>query len=142
MSSGLSPVVIRLFIKPPLVPLLVLASFVDGFWSFGNLHTLTESIATDGIVVAGLTNVMISGGFDLSVGAVMAMGGVAAVVLLPHGIGAAIGALFGGGVGAAVGATVGAGVGTAGVLTQRGKDIYLSNGQHLRIRTNADAAIQ
>src|SRR5437868_12270847 len=90
MSSGLSPVVIRLFIKPPLVPLLVLASFVDGFWSFGNLHTLTESIATDGIVVAGLTIVMISGGFDLSVGAVMAMGGVAAVVLLPHGIGAAI----------------------------------------------------
>ena len=58
------------------------------------------------------------------------------------GIGAAIGALFGGGVGAAVGATVGAGVGTAGVLTQRGKDIYLSNGQHLRIRTNADAEIQ
>jgi len=58
------------------------------------------------------------------------------------GIGAAIGAIFGGGVGAAVGATVGAGVGTAGVLTQRGKDIYLGTGQHLRIRTNADAEIQ
>ena len=58
------------------------------------------------------------------------------------GIGAAIGALFGGGVGAAVGASIGAGVGTAGVLTQRGKDIYLSQGQHLRIRTNADAEIQ
>jgi hypothetical protein len=58
------------------------------------------------------------------------------------GIGAAIGALFGGGVGAAVGASIGAGVGTAGVLTQRGKDIYLSQGQHLRIRTNSDAEIQ
>jgi hypothetical protein len=58
------------------------------------------------------------------------------------GIGAAIGALFGGGVGAAVGASIGAGVGTAGVLTQRGKDIYLNHGQHLRIRTNADAEIQ
>ena len=58
------------------------------------------------------------------------------------GIGAAIGALFGGGMGAAVGAGIGAGVGTAGVLTQRGKDIYLSQGQHLRIRTNADAEIQ
>jgi flagellar biosynthesis/type III secretory pathway protein FliH len=58
------------------------------------------------------------------------------------GIGAAIGAIFGGGVGAAVGAGIGAGVGTAGVLTQRGKDIYLNQGQHLRIRTNADAEIQ
>jgi hypothetical protein len=58
------------------------------------------------------------------------------------GIGAAIGALFGGGMGAAVGAGIGAGVGTAGVLTQRGKDIYLGQGQHLRIRTNADAEIQ
>jgi len=58
------------------------------------------------------------------------------------GIGAALGAIFGGGVGAAVGATIGAGVGTAGVLTQRGKDIYLNQGQHLRIRTNADAEIQ
>ena len=58
------------------------------------------------------------------------------------GIGAAIGAIFGGGVGAAVGASIGAGVGTAGVLTQRGKDIYLNQGQHLRIRTNADAEIQ
>jgi hypothetical protein len=58
------------------------------------------------------------------------------------GIGAALGAIFGGGVGAAVGASIGAGVGTAGVLTQRGKDIYLNQGQHLRIRTNADAEIQ
>jgi ribose transport system permease protein len=90
MSSPLTAIAIRLFIKPPLVPLLIIASLVDGFWSFGNLHTLTESIATDGIIVTGLTIVMISGGFDLSVGAVMAMGGVVAVVLLPHGIGFAI----------------------------------------------------
>jgi hypothetical protein len=58
------------------------------------------------------------------------------------GIGAVIGAIFGGGAGAAIGAGIGAGVGTAGVLTQRGKDIYLNQGQHLRIRTNADAEIQ
>jgi ribose transport system permease protein len=90
MPSALWPLAIRLFIKPPLVPLLIVASFVDGFWSFGNLRTLTESIATDGIVVTGMTIVMIAAGFDLSVGAVMAMGGVAAVVLLPYGIAAAI----------------------------------------------------
>jgi hypothetical protein len=58
------------------------------------------------------------------------------------GIGAIIGAIAGGGVGAAVGASIGAGVGTAGVLSQRGRDIELYKGQHLRIRTNGDAAIQ
>jgi type IV secretion system protein VirB10 len=58
------------------------------------------------------------------------------------GIGALIGAIAGGGVGAAVGASIGAGVGTAGILSQRGKDIYLSQGQQIRIRTAGDAAIQ
>ena len=76
----------RLLVRPPLIPLLMLASFVEGFWSMGNLRTLAESISTDGIIVAGMTIVMIAGGFDLSVGAVMAMGGVAAVVLLPYGL--------------------------------------------------------
>jgi hypothetical protein len=58
------------------------------------------------------------------------------------GIGAVLGAIFGGGSGAAIGATIGAGVGTAGVLTQRGKDIQLSQGQQLRIRTSGDVEIQ
>jgi hypothetical protein len=58
------------------------------------------------------------------------------------GIGALIGAIAGGGVGAAVGATIGAGVGTAGVLTQRGKDIQLYRGQQLRIRTAGNVAAQ
>ena len=98
MALALSPLTIRLFVKPPLVPLLIVATSVAGFWSLGNLRTLTESIATDGIVVVGMTIVMIAGGFDLSVGAVMAMGGVAGVVLLAYGIVAAIaGAAFFGG---------------------------------------------
>jgi hypothetical protein len=58
------------------------------------------------------------------------------------GIGAAIGAIFGGGSGAAVGATIGAGIGTAGVLRERGKDIYLYRGQQMRIRTAGNAEIQ
>lgn len=58
------------------------------------------------------------------------------------GIGAVIGAIFGGGSGAAVGATIGAGIGTAGVLRERGKDIYLYQGQQLRIRTARNAEIQ
>jgi hypothetical protein len=58
------------------------------------------------------------------------------------GIGAVIGVIVGGGVGAAVGATIGAGVGTAGVLTERGRDIRLYQGQQLRIRTAGNAEIQ
>jgi hypothetical protein len=58
------------------------------------------------------------------------------------GIGAVIGAIAGGGVGAAIGASIGAGVGTAGVLTERGKDIRLYQGQQLRIRTAGDAEPQ
>jgi len=58
------------------------------------------------------------------------------------GIGAVIGAIAGGGVGAAIGATIGAGVGTAGVLTERGKDIHLYQGQQLRIRTAGEAEIR
>jgi len=58
------------------------------------------------------------------------------------GIGAVIGVITGGGSGAAIGGTIGAGVGTAGVLTERGKDIHLTQGQQLRVRTNSDAEIQ
>jgi len=58
------------------------------------------------------------------------------------GIGAIIGLIAGGGTGAAIGATIGAGVGTAGVLTQKGKDIRLNQGQQLRIRTAGDAEFQ
>ena len=58
------------------------------------------------------------------------------------GIGAVIGAIAGGGAGAAIGAVIGAGVGTAGVLTSRGKDIRLDQGQQLRIRTASNATIQ
>jgi hypothetical protein len=58
------------------------------------------------------------------------------------GIGAVLGAIFGGGKGAAIGAAVGGSVGTAGVLTQRGKDVRLERGQRLKIRTATDARIQ
>jgi hypothetical protein len=56
-------------------------------------------------------------------------------------IGAIIGAIVGGGKGAAIGAAIGGGIGTGGVLTQRGKDIYLPLGQQLRIRTNSEARL-
>lgn len=54
------------------------------------------------------------------------------------GIGAIIGAIAGGGKGAAIGAVIGGGVGSAGVMSQRGKDIRLEQGQQLKIRTSTD----
>jgi hypothetical protein len=56
-------------------------------------------------------------------------------------IGAIIGAIAGGGKGAAIGAIIGGSVGTGGVLSQRGKEIYLPRGQQLRIRTNSETRI-
>jgi hypothetical protein len=53
------------------------------------------------------------------------------------GIGAIIGGIAGGGGGAVVGAIIGGGLGTAGVMTQRGKDIHLEQGQQLRIRVSS-----
>jgi hypothetical protein len=56
------------------------------------------------------------------------------------GIGAIIGAIAGGGKGAAIGAIIGGGAGTAGVMTQRGHDIRLEQGQQIKIRTSTDTS--
>jgi hypothetical protein len=65
----------------------------------------------------------------------------AAKVGAAFGIGAIIGAIAGGGKGAAIGAIIGGGAGTAGVMTQRGKDIRLERGQQLKIRTSTDTSV-
>lgn len=65
----------------------------------------------------------------------------AAKVGAASGIGAIIGLIAGGGKGAAIGAIIGGGAGTAGVMTQRGKDIRLERGQHLKIRTSTDTSV-
>ncbi len=58
------------------------------------------------------------------------------------GIGAIIGTIAGGGRGAAIGAIIGGGAGTAGVMSQRGKDLRLERGQQLKIRTSTDTGVQ
>jgi hypothetical protein len=65
----------------------------------------------------------------------------AAKIGAASGVGAIIGAIAGGGKGAAIGAIIGGGAGTAGVMTQRGKDIRLERGQHLKIRTSTDTSV-
>ena len=58
------------------------------------------------------------------------------------GIGAIIGTIAGGGKGAAIGAIIGGGAGTAGVMTRRGKELRLEQGQQLKIRTSTDTGVQ
>jgi hypothetical protein len=58
------------------------------------------------------------------------------------GIGAIIGAIAGGGKGAAIGAIIGGGAGTAGIMTQRGRDLRLEQGQQMRIRVSTDTVSQ
>lgn len=65
----------------------------------------------------------------------------AAKVGAASGVGAIIGAIAGGGKGAAIGAIIGGGAGTAGVMTQRGKDIRLERGQRVKIRTSTDTSV-
>lgn len=65
----------------------------------------------------------------------------AAKVGAASGVGAIIGAIAGGGKGAAIGAIIGGGAGTAGVMTQRGKDIRLEKGQAMKIRTATDTGV-
>ena len=65
----------------------------------------------------------------------------AAKVGAASGIGAIIGTIAGGGKGAAIGAIIGGGAGTAGVMTQRGKDVRLERGQQLKIRTTTDTGV-
>jgi hypothetical protein len=66
----------------------------------------------------------------------------AAKVGAASGIGAVIGAIAGGGKGAAIGAIIGGGAGTAGVMTQRGHDLRLEQGQQMRIKVSTDTVAQ
>ncbi len=58
------------------------------------------------------------------------------------GVGAILGAIFGGGQGAAIGAAIGGGVGAGSVMTKRGEDVRLPQGQQLRIRTSTETRIE
>lgn len=64
--------------------------FGDGAWSAANLRNLAIAVSIEGIMVVGMTVVMIGGGFDLSIGSVMALAGVVAMAAMPLGIPAAV----------------------------------------------------
>lgn len=61
---------------------LALQLITGRFFTTPNLNAISLGFATSAIIVFGMTAALVSGGFDLSVGSVFAMGGVTAAVAL------------------------------------------------------------
>lgn len=77
-----------------LVALVLLTAFgaarYPGFFGAYNLGELVRSNATYGLLALGMTFVILTGGIDLSVGSVAALGSVVAALASPHGSAAAL----------------------------------------------------
>ena len=63
---------------------LTLTFSSDAFLTQNNLLNILEQSAPLGIIACGATLVIIAGGFDLSVGAIFALGGIAAAIVTNH----------------------------------------------------------
>lgn len=61
---------------------LALQLITGRFFTIPNLNAILLGFATSAIIVVGMTGALVSGGFDLSVGSVFAMGGVTAAIAL------------------------------------------------------------
>lgn len=81
--------------------LVAFVAFVPNFTSSNNVYALFQTFALLGLVTLGLSLTMISGEFDLSVGAMVAVGGL--ITLKTGESSALMGVLFAVGFGAAVG---------------------------------------
>jgi len=70
----------------PIAAFLVLAAIAmvssDAFLSATNLGNLQRQIVTNGLISLGMLLVILTGGIDLSVGSVLALGGIVGAVLL------------------------------------------------------------
>lgn len=77
------------------------------FLTWGNIRAVILSFSTEGIVVVGMTILLIAGGFDLSVGAVMALSMAVAARLTGMGMNVWLASLGGLGAAAMVGAWMG-----------------------------------
>ena len=86
-----------------ILALVVVLSAADrSFLSWATIVSLFDHVAINGIMAAGMTILLISGSFDLSVGSVMAFTGI--VIVLTQGFGTAASIALGLAAGTAVGA--------------------------------------
>ncbi len=64
-----------------LLEAIVFAAIAPHFLSIENLINVALSIAVIGVLAVGMTFVILTGGIDLSIGSVVALGGVAAAIV-------------------------------------------------------------
>jgi ribose transport system permease protein len=82
---------------------VVLQLITGRFFTTPNLNAISLGFATSAIIVVGMTAALVSGGFDLSVGSVYAVGGVALALALRADFPIALGILCGVGAGVLAG---------------------------------------
>lgn len=73
------------------------------FMTFQNISALVLSLSVESIIAVGMANLMISGGFDMSVGSVLAFSGAASAITLKAGVPVPIAVLVGIAIGGAAG---------------------------------------
>jgi ribose transport system permease protein len=68
-----------------IIVLIVISSFLsDKFLSVRNISNIMRQISVNGILACGMTFVLLTGGFDLSVGATITLTGAIALTLQPY----------------------------------------------------------
>ncbi len=67
-----------------IVVMIVANAYYPGFFEWGNIRNILSQNAPVGLVAIGMTFVIIAGGFDLSVGAIVALGAVLYAGLSNH----------------------------------------------------------
>jgi ribose transport system permease protein len=94
----------RVGILMVLILLVVLMSiFAPNFNRVDNLLNIARSISVNAILAAGLTFVILTGGIDLSVGSIVAVSGVVAVIAAIAGVPAPVAVIIGMAIGGACG---------------------------------------
>lgn len=114
---------------------LALQLFTGKFLTTANLNAITLGFATSAIIVVGMTAALVSGGFDLSVGSVFAMGGVSAAMALRADVPILLSVLIG------VGAGMIAGLITGILITRAGINPFISTLGMMGIARGAGYAI-
>lgn len=86
------------------VVIIIVMSFVSPyFFKLQNFKDILINLSLTAFVAVGMTNLLVSGGFDLSVGSVIGLAGAVCAVLLGHGVSLVLSILAGLAVGLAVG---------------------------------------
>jgi ribose transport system permease protein len=128
------------FIVAILLAIIIVMSILHpGFRSTANIRAVLLGFAMEGIVVVGMSILLVSGGFDLSVGSNMALSGMAAAYFMSTGMPVPAAVLIGLGVSAVIGLCnaglvakigVNALIATLGTMTiVRGVSLFLWQGR-------------